>query len=214
MTSMVSWCGIGHMLAICSTVDEREHEPSAVIEGQRHDLVEGLHELWNAEAGRGREDVQVVERLERLRGSEIVAERFLGHDAAAPRATGAAKLFDHGREQTLRNGEIVQRPLCRTELTTQKIEGRRISVIAVDKAKQRRELVEGRAVDAAAVRLQAVLCTGPELIEAPPRLRDTDDRHVQMPALHHRLERREDLLVREVSRRAEEDQGIGGGRRQ
>ena len=38
---------------------------------------------------------------------------------------------------------------------------------------------------------------------------DADDRHVEMPAADHRLQRREDFLEREVAGDAEEDQRVG-----
>src|SRR5207244_7222867 len=47
------------------------------------------------------------------------------------------------------------------------------------------------------------------LLEGPRRPRHADDRDVEVPALHHRLERWEDLLVGEVARGPEEDQGVG-----
>ena len=71
-----------------------------------------------------------------------------------------------------------------------------------------RELREGRLVDAAAVLLDALAGARPELLERPARSRDADDRHVELPAPHHRLERGEDLLVGEVAGGAEEDQRV------
>src|SRR5262249_55993240 len=57
--------------------------------------------------------------------------------------------------------------------------------------------------------LEAVLGPGLELLEVPARLGHADDRHVQVAALLHRLKRREDLLVREVSGRAVEHERVG-----
>jgi hypothetical protein len=87
-----------------------------------------------------------------------------------------------------------------------------VVVVAVDVAQQPEQLGEGRFVHAAAVLFQTVAGALPELIQCPPRLRDPDDRHGQMPAAHHRLQRRKDLLVREVAGGAEEDQGVGARR--
>ena len=146
--------------------------------------------------------------VERLRGGQVTTERLLRHDAATSGAAGATELLDHGRRQTRRNGEVVQGPLRRAQLATQEIERRRVLVVAVHIAEQGRKLVEGGAVDAA-VLLQAVLGSCFQLVEVPACFGHADDRHVQMTALHHRLERRKDLLVRKVSGRAEEDQRIG-----
>src|SRR5262249_60778613 len=59
-----------------------------------------------------------------------------------------------------------------------------------------------------AVLVEAVLGPGPELFEVPTRLRHADHRHVEVAALHHRLQRGKDLLVREITRRAEEYERI------
>ena len=57
--------------------------------------------------------------------------------------------------------------------------------------------------------LQALAAPGPELIEGPAGLGHADHRHVEVAALDHRLQRREDLLVGEIARGAEEDAGVG-----
>ncbi len=48
-----------------------------------------------------------------------------------------------------------------------------------------------------------------QLVEVPAGLGDADHRHVEMAALDHRLQRRKDLLVREVAGGAEEHQRVG-----
>jgi hypothetical protein len=46
------------------------------------------------------------------------------------------------------------------------------------------------------------------LVEIPAGLGHTDHRHVEAAAFQHRLQRVEDLLVGQVARGAEEDQGV------
>ena len=58
---------------------------------------------------------------------------------------------------------------------------------------------------------ETVLRPGLELIEIPARLGHADDRHVEVAAFHHRLQRREDLLVRQVAGGAEKHQRVGMG---
>jgi hypothetical protein len=101
-----------------------------------------------------------------------------------------------------------RRPLRRAELTAERLERRRIVVVAVDIFHEADELVERRGVEAA-VLLEAVLHAGAELLVVPARLGDADDRNVEMGALQHRLQRREDLLVGQVPGGSEEDQGVG-----
>ena len=59
--------------------------------------------------------------------------------------------------------------------------------------------------------LQAVLGAGLELVQVPARLGHADDRHVEVAAFHHRLQRREDFLVGQVAGGAEKHQGVGTG---
>ena len=94
------------------------------------------------------------------------------------------------------------------ERLAQRVERRRVVVVAVDVAQQPAELGEGRAVEPA-VLLEAVARPRLELVEVPAGLGDADDRHVEVAALHHRLQRREDLLVGEVAGGAEEDERVG-----
>jgi hypothetical protein len=47
-----------------------------------------------------------------------------------------------------------------------------------------------------------------QLIQGPAGLGDADDRHVKLAAADQRLERREDLLVRQVAGGAEEHERI------
>ena len=47
-----------------------------------------------------------------------------------------------------------------------------------------------------------------QLFEVPASLGDADDRHIEVAALDHRLQRRKDLLVRQVAGRAEENESI------
>jgi hypothetical protein len=51
-----------------------------------------------------------------------------------------------------------------------------------------------------AVLLDTVTRSSLQLIEPPTGFRYPDDRHVKVAALHHRLQRREDLLVSEIAR--------------
>ena len=62
-----------------------------------------------------------------------------------------------------------------------------------------------------AVLLEAVARPRLELVEVPAGLGHADDRHVEVAALDHRLQRRKDLLVSQIARRAEENQRVGMG---
>ena len=72
---------------------------------------------------------------------------------------------------------------------------------------QAAELLEGRRIHPA-VLFQAVFSPGAELVEVPARLRDSDDRHVEMPPFDHRLQRGKDFLVGQIAGCTEKDQRI------
>src|SRR5262249_40921541 len=120
------------------------------------------------------------------------------------------ELLDDQLEQYGRDGQVVRRSPGRTERLADRLERRRVLIVAVHVAQQAAQPIERGRVDAA-VLVEAVLGSGAELLEAPAGLCHTDDRHVEMTALQHGLERGKDLLVREVARRAEEYEGVRMG---
>ena len=155
-------------------------------------------------------NVPQQDRVERLRRGEVVAERLLDDDARARRCSPTlAELLDDRAEQHRRDGEVVRRAAARCRAPcgcAWNVAGS--VVVAVDVAQQ-----AGRAWRTRRRRGRRASrgCRGraPELVEVPAGLGHADDRHVEVAALHHRLQRREDLLVGEVAGRAEEDQRVG-----
>src|SRR4029079_14807671 len=81
-------------------------------------------------------------------------------------------------------------------------------VVPADVAKERAELRERCGIHSVLVLLETVAGAGLQLLETPPFARHADDGHVEMPAADHRLERGEDVLVGEVTRRAEQHERI------
>src|SRR5580658_1137492 len=63
----------------------------------------------------------------------------------------------------------------------------------------------------ASVFLEAVVRSRPKPVQVPTAICNSDHRHIQMPAFHHRLQRRENLLVCEIARGAEEHQSVRVG---
>src|ERR1051325_2143565 len=95
-----------------------------------------------------------------------------------------------------------------TQLPPNCAKGSWITVVAVDVAQQAKQLVESGPIDTA-VFLQTVMRSGAKLIQVPAGFCDADSRHIERPAFHHRLKRREDFLGCQVTGRAEKYQGIG-----
>ncbi len=146
--------------------------------------------------------------VEPLRRAQVVAERLLHDHARVLRAARSGQLLHHRPEQHGRDGEAMRGPLGLAQLRAERLERGRVLVVAVDVAQKAAQLL-GRRVVEEAVLLEAVARAGAQLVDPPAGLGHPDHRNVEMAPLHHRLQRREDLLVSEVAGGAEEDQGVG-----
>ena len=104
----------------------------------------------------------------------------------------------------------MRRPSRGAELFADRLIGRGVVVIAIDIAQQTAQLVVSRRIQST-VLLEAVAGPCPEPVEVPAGLGYADDWHFEVATFQHRLQRREDLLVGQIARRAEEDQGVGVG---
>ncbi len=155
-----------------------------------------------------------VQHLVQLHGGgEIAPERLLDDHPRALGAAGGSEALDHRLEHVRGDRQVVGRPRAAVERLPERLERRRVVVVAVDVAQQARQLGERvLVVDAAAVFGDAVAGAFPEVVDRPRRRRDADHRHVELALLHHRVERGEDLLVREVTRHPEEHEGVGAVR--
>src|SRR5262245_6645739 len=148
--------------------------------------------------------------VELLRREEIVTERFFNDDARAVRAFSFAQLVHNRLEQAGRDGEIVRRLLRRAQLLTEGLKRCRVLIVAVNIAQQTTQLVESGGLQPA-VFLNTVMRSRPELIEIPTSFGHADDRHVEVSALGHRLQRRKNLFVRQIPGSTEKDQSIRMG---
>ena len=163
--------------------------------------------MVDAEDGRLVE-VSQQDAVEGPRRGEVGAKRLFDDDAGAARASRLAEPFHDAAEQRGRDGEVVGRVLGRSEFLAQGRERGRVLVIAVHVAQEDRQLTKGRLVEPA-VLLHAVARPRLELLQRPACPGHADHRHTQVTAADHRLQRRENLLVRQVARSAEENQGVG-----
>src|SRR6266581_4492421 len=83
-----------------------------------------------------------------------------------------------------------------------------VLVVTVNVAQQVGQLFESHRIDST-VFLQAVARPRTKLIQIPSGFGYTDHGHIKTSALHHRLQRRENLLVGQVAGCPEEDQSVG-----
>ena len=135
-----------------------------------------------------RKIARLVERACRIAFSSCADARsrpngFSTITRAPLRAAGALELLDDSAEQRRRDREVVRRSAAR-----RRARGAAPRTSRRPRSRRRRsaagghELRERRLVDAA-VLLEAVARARAELVQVPARLRDADDRHVEVPAL-------------------------------
>ena len=138
---------------------------------------------------------------------QIGSERLLNHDAGILGAAGLAELFHHHAEKHGWDGQVMGRTPGVAHRLLDRRKGGGIIVVAVDIPKQSGEFFEGSGIEPA-VLLEAVLGSGLQLIQIPACLGHADDRHVEVAAFQHRLQRGENLLVGKVARRSEKDERV------
>ena len=139
---------------------------------------------------------------------EVASERFLDDDPRALVAAGVVEPPDDRAEERGRDREVEDRPFRVAQFLPERRVGGRVVVVAPDVAEKAGKFPEGVAVDDP-VPLHALPSVFPEPIEVPPAPGDADHRDVEASAAGQPVERREDLLVRQVSGSPEEDERIG-----
>jgi hypothetical protein len=154
-------------------------------------------------------EIVVEDAAERVRRFAVAPERFLHHEPRVLRAARLGELGRHLREQDRRNGEVVQGALGIAHLLAQTGEHVRVGVVAVHVAKLAQELLERIGVDVAAMGLDAVGRALFELVQSPALLGDADNRRGQALVTHEPVKSGEDLLIGEITGRAEEGEGVG-----
>src|ERR1700682_1052351 len=98
----------------------------------------------------------------------------------------------------------MRRTLGRAELLADGLKGRRAFVVPVHVPKQSAQLLKGRGIQAS-VFLDAVTSPRLELVEVPAGFGHADHRLGQGGARWHRLQRRKDFLVSQISGGPEKD---------
>src|SRR6266404_1678226 len=117
-------------------------------------------------------------------------------------------MADDSRKHIRRDGEIMERPPGRPERLAQKVICRWFSIIAVNILELGRELVKGFLIHFSMM-LQTVSRPLPQLLKAPPRLGDSNDRDIEVTMLDQFVQSGENLLIGEVSSGTEKNESIG-----
>ena len=147
--------------------------------------------------------------VELPRRGEIAPERLLDDDTRAAGQPFATEPLDHGREQRGRDGQVVHRMTRTAQDPPQRLERAGVAVVTIDVLHQRQQPVQGSVAGAGTGLRDAVPRMVTKLRKTPPRGRDPHDRNGQRSPLHHPAESRKDHLAGEITRRAEEHEGIG-----
>ncbi len=135
---------------------------------------------------------------------------FFDDDSRTPATIRFRQVSHDGFEQNRRDRQIVCGAMCVLESLAKSCEGCRVLVVAVNVAQQADQLFESGGIDSA-VFLQAVMRSRAKLIEIPSCLGYTNDGHIEMSSLHHRLQRREYLLVGQIAGGAKENERVRVG---
>ena len=152
-------------------------------------------------------EAAVQELVELLGGLGISAEWLLHHDAGADVAADRGQAIDHDGEQAGRDRQIVDGEFRVGELGLERLIGGGIRVVTRDIAKEPRQLGEVGLVEGA-VLLDALAGARLQVGHGPIRAGHADDGCVQLAGGHQSLERWEDLLERQITGGAIEDEGI------
>src|SRR3989442_1529735 len=148
--------------------------------------------------------------VQELRRGQIAAERLLHNHARVERGTRFRQPFHNDGKHARWNCQIMQRPFCFAEYLAQSLVSCLVVIVAIDVLKALGQFRESIRIQAAMF-LDAIAGTRLQLIQIPARLGHADDRHVEMAAPDHRLKCGKDLLVCEVTRRAEKDKSVRMG---
>jgi hypothetical protein len=149
----------------------------------------------------------VQRHVQSLRGNEITTKGLFEYDARVVRATGLSQaVYDHWKH-TGWNRQVMHGSPGIPQLLANRRIGSRFPVVSVDVAKRRGQFREHNLVYAS-VFLQAFARVSAKPVEVPTGARHADDRDVETTTSRHGLQRREDLLVGEVTASTEENQRI------
>ena len=191
-----------HVVAVPNRLEKRVGKPK--VEQVLHRLLAKI--MINAEYRVFLKNL-VQRDIQRPRGREVATERLFNDDTRILCASRAAQAFNDGRKHARRDREIVQRPLAALERDTHPLESIGISIVAIDVA-QRADKLAGDLFFDAFDGADGVPRMRLEIIKRPTGLGYPHERDIKLAPSTHRIERRQDLLVREVAARAEQNQCV------
>ena len=148
-------------------------------------------------------------RVERARRLEVAPERLFDDDPRALGAAGARQVLDGGRKRAGRNREIEQRTLGPAERLPDLREELELAIVAGNVLQQRREARERRLVDRAPFADTLLAHALDQLLAIHRQCARRRRSARSIGRGRERLQRRKNLLVREIACDPEHDQGVG-----
>src|SRR6516162_9455219 len=141
------------------------------------------------------------------RRRQVMTERLFDDDPRASSTIRFRQMPHDGFEQNRRDSQVVRWSLRVFERLAQRSESCCVLVIAVNVSQQGDQFFESFRIDSTMF-LQAVFRASAKLINVPSSFGYADDGHVQVPSLHHCLQRGENLFIGEIAGGAEENKCI------
>ena len=152
---------------------------------------------------------RVQHLVEGLGAGHISPERLLDDEPAVLGAARFAEVRNDDRKEARRDREVEDRPPGAAEPPAQLFERHDVVVVAGDVVEQLGQHTERALVaNTAAEGFDAFSRPVAQLLNGPRRRGHADHRHVEHTALRHVVQRRKDLLAREIAGDAEEHQRI------
>ncbi len=182
----------------------REAEDEEVLDGLLAEVVVDAEDVLL-----GEHLMQHLVQFERR--CEVSTEGLLDDDAAPPVETDGRQRLGHGREHRRRDRHVVDGNfrLVLVEAVLERLPRRRVGVVALDQVEPIAEPLEHVIVDLLHVLADRVGGVLPEVVVRPVATGDADDRHLELVAALHVVERREQLALSQVAGGAEQDEGVG-----
>src|SRR5579859_287195 len=177
----------------------------------KSEIQDVLHRLLAKEmidAKKSRIGKRFVEHCIESPGRSEVTTEWLFHDHTAVRGAPCTRQTGRDRSKQLRwDREIEQRPLGGPERLHQTLERSQLTVVDCHVHEPCGQLAKGLLVHAS-MGADALSGPSPKLLGRPVRLGNAHDWYIQAAVKGHCLQSRKYLLVREITGRAEQHQGI------
>ena len=188
--------------------------PDRLKKGIRKPRVENVLCRLLAQVMVDTEDLPLIQNLvecpvQRFSRGLVMAERFLNHDTRIlVNASGSLESLGDRSEENRGDGQIMDWALSAPECLLECLEGRSVTVVAIDILEPLRKLFEELLIHPATVGGDPLAGAVNDLLARHAALGDTDNRPLQDPAAVKRLNGVKEFLVSQISRGPEKNENV------